>query len=254
MQDPPPSRPPRGIPADETLYAAFTAIFCVVLVLTNIVGVKLFEVFPDGGPEWLLGGGGLTLTTGILTYPITFLVTDVVSEIWGHRRAGVMVWLGFGTSLLMLGVLALAKGLPPSAIWAVDEYDAAGLQAAFDVTFRFPALLLFASMLAYLVAQLFDVRLYHFWWRVTGGKHMWIRNNGSTSISQLVDTIIVNGIYLYFGLEMEVGAVAEIIVAVYACKLVLALLDTPLIYLARHVVRARLGLAQEAAPGQAPLA
>ena len=182
----------------EATYSFCVAAFAVVLVLTNIVGVKLFMLFPEGRPGWLPGAGPLALTSGILTYPITFLLTDVVSEIWGKKRADFMVLVGFLMSLLMLGVIQVARALPASEIWGNQDLglEAADLQMAFEATFYFPGLLLFSSMLAYLVAQLFDVRLYHFWWRLTEGRHMWLRNNGSTGISQLVDTIIVNGIFL----------------------------------------------------------
>ena len=109
-------------------------------------------------------------------------------------------------------------------------------------------------MLAYLVAQLFDVRLYHFWWKVTGGGHMWIRNNGSTMISQLVDTIIVNGIFLHFGLNLPMSQIVEIIIAVYLCKVVLAWVDTPLIYLGRAGVERLLGIEHDPDRESAPLA
>lgn len=222
------------IPLSEKLYVLCASMFAVVLVLTNIVGVKLFVLFPDGGPSWILDGGSWTLTTGIITYPLTFLLTDVVSEIWGKKRADFMVVLGFIMSFLMLGVVTIARALPPSDFWtneALGITDASEMQAAFDASFYYPSILLFASMTAYLVAQLFDVRLYHFWRKLTKGRHLWLRNNGSTWISQLVDTIIVNSIFLHWGLKMEWGPIVEIIVAVYLCKMVLAALDTPLIYL-----------------------
>ena len=91
-------------------------------------------------------------------------------------------------------------------------------------------------------------------WRLTGGGHMWIRNNGSTMISQLIDTIIVNGIYLRWGLRMEWGLIAEIIAAVYVVKVLLALLDTPLIYLGRFLMRKGFGLDASVDPGRAPFA
>ncbi len=235
-------------------YAALTALFCVVLVLTNIVGVKLFEVFPDGRPAWMPGSGPLALTTGILTYPLTFLATDLTAEVWGRRKAEIMVWFGFGMSVLMLGIVHIAKELPPASIWSSETLGPKELQSAFEVTFQYPATLLFASMSAYLIAQLFDVRLYHFWWRVTKGRHMWIRNNGSTAISQLVDTIVVNSIFLPLAFDMPWSAVMEVIVAVYACKLLLAALDTPLIYLGRGMLRKFLKLESDRAPSGAPLA
>lgn len=237
-------------------YAAFVALFCVVLVLTNVVGVKLFVLFPEGRPGWMPGAGPLTLTTGIITYPITFFLTDIVSELWGRRRANLMVVLGFVMSLVMLGVVWMARILPASELWSNAPLGMAAeeLQVAFEASFYYPGSLLFASMTAYLVAQLFDVRLYHFWWRVTKGRHMWIRNNGSTMISQLVDTIIVNSIFLKFAYGLGWEAILEIIAAVYLCKVVMAVCDTPLIYLGRAVVSRYLGLETQRAPAQAPLA
>ena len=241
----------------EAAYTFCAALFVVVLVLTNIIGTKLFVIFPNGGPSFLFDGGPWTLTSGILTYPITFLLTDLVSEIWGRKRANFMVWMGFIMSLLMLGLLQLAVALPPSPIWNLPELgipDSEAMQLAFRGTFTNPGILLFASMLAYLVAQLFDVKLYHFWWKVTKGRYMFIRNNGSTMISQLADTIIVNGIFLHFGLGLETGMIVQIIIAVYLCKVLLAWIDTPLIYLAVGAMEKFLGLEKDRNRTSAPLA
>ena len=232
-------------------------MFVVVLVLTNIIGVKLFVLFSEGRPGFWPGEGPLVLTSGIITYPLTFLLTDLVSEIWGKRRADLMVKYGFAMSFVMLLMVALAKRLPPADFWTNPDLgitDPAEMQFAFELTFFYPGLLLFSSMLAYLTAQLFDVRLYHFWWRVTGGRWMFVRNNGSTVISQLVDTIIVNSIFLHWGLDMDWPTVWSIIAAVYVCKVILAAVDTPLIYLGRALLRRWLGLEQEGAPQVAPLA
>lgn len=246
-----------GFSRSEAAYAFCAALFVVVLVLTNVIGTKLFVLFPEGGPSFLFDGKPWTLTTGIITYPLTFLLTDLVSEIWGAKRANFMVAMGFVMSVLMLLILNMAVALPPATAWAQPSLgfeDSAALQGAFQATFSNPSILLFASMLAYLVAQLFDVRLYHFWWRLTGGKHMWLRNNGSTLISQLLDTAIVNGIFLHFSFGMPPGEIFEVIVAVYLCKLVLALVDTPLIYLARNRMERFLGIPPDANRLGAPLA
>lgn len=243
-------------PRSESCFAFCSALFVVVLVLTNIIGTKLFVLFPGGGPDWLMGGEPVTLTAGILTYPLTFFLTDIVSEIWGRARASRMVIWGFFMSVLMLGVLQLAILLPASQLWQQPDFGfptGADMQNAFHATFSNPSILLFASMLAYLVAQLLDVRLYHFWWGVTGGKHMWLRNNGSTMISQLADTIIVNGIFLHFGLQLPLVAIVEIIVAVYLCKVLLAWCDTPLIYLGRHLFEKFLGVGHDSQRSRAPL-
>jgi len=239
------------------LYLWFASTFAVVLVLTNVVGTKLFHFHAGPLSDWLNDGKPLTLTAGIITYPITFWLTDIVSEIWGRKRANGMVILGFGMSLLMLVVVQIAKALEPSPFWSLPEVgfpDGVAMQTAMDAFFANPHILLFASMTAYLVAQLFDVRLYHFFWRLTNGKYLWMRNNGSTLISQLVDTIIVNGIFLRWGLGMEWGPIGKVIVAVYICKALMAMIDTPFIYLGVAVVARVLGLDRSKTPGRAPLA
>lgn len=249
--------PTRGFPRSEATFAALSGLFMVTLVLTNVIGTKLFAVGVPGFLTGLLGRESVTLTSGIITYPITFLLTDVVAELWGRRRATFMVWAGFVMSLVMLGILQVAIHLPPSSIWTLPGFELTtsdATQNAFHATFSAPGILLAASMTAYLVAQLFDVRLYHFWWRVTKGKHLWLRNNGSTWISQLVDTIIVNSIFLRWGLDMEWPAIGGIIVANYLVKLLLAAIDTPLIYLSRLWLERWLGIEHDPERREAPLA
>ena len=97
-------------------------------------------------------------------------------------------------------------------------------------------------MLAYMVAQLLDVRLYHMWKKITKGKYLWIRNNGSTSISQLVDTFIVNSILFYWGFGWEFWQGISVMFTIYIYKLILAALDTPLIYLSVAIIRKKFDL------------
>ncbi len=211
----------------DRLYIIVCSFFCVVLVLTNIVGVKLFEA--PFNPEF-------ALTTGIITYPLTFLATDLVSEIWGEKKASFMVILGFGMSFVMLGIIQIALNVAPHSYWVAPEnpynyQSPEAYQTAFESVFSVNGKLLLGSMLAYLVAQSIDVRLYHFFRKLTKGKYMWIRNNGSTWISQLVDTLIVGSIVFYWGFGWEFWQGIEVMATVYVYKLVLAVLDTPLIYL-----------------------
>ena len=221
----------------ERTYLVLASIFVVTLVLTNVIGIKLFRA--PFKPEF-------ALTTGIITYPITFLVTDVVSEVYGKARANFMVVLGFFMSLLMLVILQIALAVPPHPYWVPPANafygDVAEYQHAFESVFALNGILLFGSMLAYLVAQLIDVRLYHFWKRLTKGKYLWLRNNGSTSISQLVDTGIVNSILFFIGFGMDFSTGFGIMATIYVYKLALAVIDTPFIYLGVYLVKRSLGL------------
>jgi uncharacterized PurR-regulated membrane protein YhhQ (DUF165 family) len=230
-------------PRYERAYMALASVFIVLLVLTNVIGTKLFA--SPFNPNW-------ALTTGILTYPLTFLVTDLVSEIYGKKRADFMVAMGFFMSLLMLAAVQMSIAVPPHAAWAgggfyADGWTAGpagptgtaveGYQHAWLSAFSLNGVLLLGSMLAYACAQLTDNWLYDFWKRYTNGKHLWLRNNGSTWISQIVDTAIVNGIFFYFGLGLEFWFGLHIMVTIYLHKLLIAILDTPFVYLGVYLLR-----------------
>jgi uncharacterized integral membrane protein (TIGR00697 family) len=206
----------------EKLFAGCVALFVTLVVLTNTVGVKLFTV------------GGVTLPVSIVWYPLTFLVTDIVSEIYGSRRARYLVLTGFAMSVLLLLVSLIGVALPAASFYPLDE----DYRNIFGPIWR----LLGASMVAYLLAQMIDVQLFHFWKRLTKGRHLWLRNNGSTMISQLVDTFAVNMIFLYGNSTVFQGTLGDllgIILSAYLVKVAIAAADTPLCYLgvrlARHV-------------------
>lgn len=227
----------------ECAFAVMMAGFVVALVLTNIIGVKLFLAFPESMPHGLFGEA-ITLTTGLLTYPVTFLLTDIVCDVYGRKRANLMVATGFVMSLLTLVLIQISLALPGAPAWPAGNphyATVAEMQQAFESVFTLPGVLIFGSMTAYLVAQLLDVKLFHFWKEVTRGRHLWIRNNASTMTSQLVDTIIVNTIFLGFGLGLGWGMVGKIIVATYIFKLLMAAADTPFVYLGVWWVRRYIG-------------
>ena len=239
-------------PRIERVFAVMMAGFVVVLVLTNIIGVKLFLAFPETLPKGLFGEA-ITLTTGLITYPVTFLLTDIVCEVFGRRRANLMVTSGFVMSLISLVLIQISLVLPGSPAWPSGNPDYATvdeMQRAFESVFTLPGILIFGSMTAYLAAQLLDVKLFHFWKEVTRGRHLWLRNNASTMTSQLVDTIIVNSIFLGLGLGLDWTLVGKIIAASYLFKLLIAAADTPFVYLGVWLVRRYLG--QVPATGAAP--
>ena len=212
----------------EKAYSLFMVIFITMIVLTNIIGVKLFVV------------NSVTLTTGIITYPLTFLITDIVCEVFGKKRASLMVVMGFFASLLSLVFINLAVTLPGSEVWinnSLGYNSIEDMQNAYESVFTLPGFLITASMLAYLVAQLIDVRIFHYLKTVTNEKKLWLRNNISTMFSQLIDTIIVNSIFLYFGLNLDWDIIIKIIIASYLFKIIIALLDTPLVYIGVHYTR-----------------
>lgn len=217
--------------AHERIYLLLAGIFIAALVVTNIIAAKAF-VLPIFGRE-------LIYSVAIVPYPITFLVTDIVSEIYGRRRANYIVIVGFVVSLFTLGVITAGRYLP---IWE----NSAVSQANYDALFRYAPRILFASMVAYLVAQFVDIRIFHFWKRLTEGRHLWLRNNASTMVSQLVDTTLVVVLTHYGTVSQESGepyAFAQfrkMIISGYLLKAGIALLDTPLFYLSVWIFRNKL--------------
>ncbi|MCE7792611.1 queuosine precursor transporter [Salipaludibacillus sp. CUR1] len=186
-----------------------TGIFFTALFVSNVISVKLFAL------------GSIVITAGILTYPLTFLITDSISEVYGKRTAKKVVLIGLFTNLLMLVFFFGAINLPAAGFW--------DMQAEFEMILGAVPRMVAASLIAYFISQLFDVHLFHKLKQLTNGRHLWLRNNGSTLSSQLLDSVIF--ITIAFAGTMPVGALLTMIVTQYFVKLVIAIGDTPLIYL-----------------------
>ena len=188
----------------EKVYSIFLISFITMIVLTNIIGVKLFELNLEFFNSNFFSNP-ITLTTGIITYPLTFLITDIVCEVFGKKKASIMVIFGFFASILSLIFINLSVILPGSEVWinnSLGYESVTDMQKAYESVFTLPGFLISASMFAYLVAQTIDVRIFHYLKKLTGEKRLWLRNNVSTMFSQLIDTIIVNSIFLHFCLNI----------------------------------------------------
>ncbi len=217
----------------ERVFLVMAGLFLGTLAMLNILGISRFIVLASMGGEagWQWGTWGkisFALAVGVLPYPLTFLCTDLISEFYGRRRANFVVWVGLILNLWVMFILWIAGVLPGTESPAFFEIR----------TLAFGAVT--ASMLAYLAAQFVDVHLFHFWKRLTKGRHLWIRNNGSTMISQVVDTVAVILItYQVGGLKEMIDAdthvpslLITLILTGYAFKFAVAALDTPVIYVA----------------------
>jgi len=189
------------------------ALFIGSLVVTNLIANKFLTVD--------LGFKVFVLSAGALPYPLTFLVTDLLSEIYGQRRTNRVVWAGFLVSGLVLVVLWLASQFPAIPESPVDD-------ATYNQVFQNAWRVIGASMIAYLFAQLIDVRMFHFWRKLTSGKHLWLRNNASTIVSQLVDSVLVV-LVLFAGVQTTDWMLGTIL-DLWLFKAMVALLDTPLFY------------------------
>jgi queuosine precursor transporter len=229
----------------DALFLTLSGVFLTSLVLGNVIGTtKFVTIFSLDLPSWLqaltpelVRNGSIytmSVPAGVVAYPFTFLATDLISELFGRKRAQMLVWVGFGMNVFMLLLMSINHWLPNSSGVSV------GLDL-FEGVYQFMVGNTIASMIAYLIAQSVDVRLYHFWKRLTKGKHLWLRNNASTTVSQLVDsTAIITILYLAGNLGDaidNVGAVIILILNSYLFKFFFALFDTPLMYLGVRLLK-----------------
>ena len=186
-----------------------TAFFVTALVISNIIASKVVQI------------GWIEIPAAVVAYPITFLCTDIVSELWGKKEANFLVRLGFVVQLFSLILIYAALFLPPAAY--MIEF-----QESFAATLGSSARFVFASMIAYLVAQTFDVEVFH---RIKARfKPKWMRNN-VTILSQLIDTTI----FITIAFAGVVPNLLVMIFSQYLVKVIIAVADTPIFYfLTRH--------------------
>lgn len=229
----------------DLLFLSLCAVFLTALIMGNIIGTtKFVTLFQMNLSEWMLPFVPelvradrlytMSIPAGLLAFPVTFLCTDLVSELFGRKKAQMLVWVGFFMNVFMLIVMTVNHWLP-------DTYGVSGGLNLYEGVYGFMVGNTIGSMIAYLISQTVDVRLFHFWKRFTKGRHLWLRNNGSTMISQLVDSTAILSI-LYFAGNLgdavtTAGALIILIFNSYIFKFFAALLDTPLIYACVHYLR-----------------
>ena len=184
-------------------------LFVTSLLLANILASKIIVV------------GGLVLPAAIILYPLTFLFTDVVAEVEGKKSASSLVMAGFYLSIFMVAVILAGRLLPPAGFWKHQEAYTAILGST-------PRIVL-ASMIAYLISQNHDVWAFHWWRKKTAGRHLWLRNNLSTVVSQMIDSVLFIGIAFWD--TVPPATIGMMILSQYIVKVGIALLDTPICYM-----------------------
>jgi uncharacterized integral membrane protein (TIGR00697 family) len=215
------------------IYLYLAALFITSLVVSNLIFQKFFYWYPFDGT--VLGSRLFELSVGILPYPITFLITDLISEIYGKRAANRVVTAGIFASFFSMGILLVSDFVPAMESSPVDD-------ATFTKVFSLSPLAVLASMIAYLLAQFVDIRIYHFWKKLTKGKMLWLRNNFSTFASQFLDTFSVILLLSIFGI-LPWDLFYGLVLSGFIFKVLVAALDTPLLYLFVWMFRKKFGLA-----------
>ncbi|MBB3168122.1 queuosine precursor transporter [Simiduia aestuariiviva] len=236
----------------EKVFLVLAGFFLSAMTLLNVIGITRFIQL-----------GPMALAVGVLPYPLTFLCTDLVSEIYGKRRANFMVTVGLIMNIFVIAVLWIGNSLPSVAADSMPPWQSLNLSSdvilpdgtvvgdtieLYQLIFACTSGAVVASMLAYIAAQYCDVHLFHFWKRLTKGKHLWLRNNLSTLVSQGVDSFTV--ISITFGAAYFAGAISlpQLLVLMgsnYLFKMVVALVDTLPFYGAVHYLRRYLHIDNE---------
>lgn len=227
----------------ERVFLCLAGVFICAMTLLNVIGITRFVQL-----------GPMALAVGVLPYPITFLCTDLISELYGKHRAQFVVSVGLVLNGFILAIMSLGAWLPsvPEATQAPwqnimlaealplpNGSTIEGQVELFHLLYACTSGAVIASMLAYVAAQYVDVHLFHFWKQLTRGKHLWLRNNFSTLISQGVDSFMV--VSVTFGALWLAGGISskELIVLMgsnYLFKMMVALLDTlPLYWLVKRL-------------------
>ena len=224
----------------ERVFLILAGTFIGAMAMLNIIGITRFVQL-----------GPFSVAVGVLPYPLTFLCTDLISELYGRRRANFVVLTGLLVNLLVIGTIWLGQSVPSVEAAAQAPWqnlvlaEPVGMPNGsmlggdgqstelFTFIYACTAGAVLASMCAYMAAQFCDVALFHFWKRLTKGKHLWLRNNGSTLVSQLVDTTMV--VAITFGAaynrgDMELGTMLGLIRDGYLFKMTVALVDTIPVY------------------------
>lgn len=175
---------------------------------------------------------GVVATLGNIVYASSFLVTDILAENYSKREANRAVWIGFFSLIAMTILMNLALLFKPLA---GDEFASISYEATSTI-FKLMPRITIASLIAYFLSQRHDVWAYHFWKkRFPGTKRIWLRNNLSTMVSQLIDSIVFVAIAFYGVYEMNV--LLEILLTTYLLKWVVAAADTPFIYWAKSIFK-----------------
>ncbi|NCO63435.1 MAG: queuosine precursor transporter [Flavobacteriales bacterium] len=218
--------------AAQRIYMLLGALFITSLVVSNLIFQKFFYWYPFHLE--VFGTKLFELSVGILPYPITFLITDLISEIYGKKRANDIVVTGIFASIFSLSIVYVSNMVPATNWSPVSD-------GMFSTVFGNTALAVFASMLAYLFAQFIDIQIYHFWKQLTKGKHLWLRNNFSTFSSQFVDTLTILVLLCSFGI-IEWSKFQGLLIAGFVFKALIAVFDTPFLYLGVYLFRRRFHL------------
>jgi uncharacterized integral membrane protein (TIGR00697 family) len=206
----------------EKVYVTLCVMFSVIIVSGNLIYQKFIEI-----PFFSLHT--FELSVGAMFYPLTFLLTDLITELYGKEKANLCVKLGIAMNILVVAMISLMDVLNATSWSPVDNQT-------FHRVFGFYSVAFIGSILACYTAQSIDIVLYLWIRRLTGAKWLWLRNNGSTAVSLLIDTTVVISFMTFFG-ALPKAHMGALIWNSYVYKLCFTVLSTPLFYIGVYVLR-----------------
>lgn len=239
---------PHALNRAQKLYVWLACLSCTCLIISDVVGIKLFRIPLSFEIPVPWGDGKITAvehTCGMLTFPVTFIITDLINEFYGKKAARRLAWIGLAMGMLSFLVINISQYMP-----RLDApYNVS--QASFDAIFGSAKGMYIASMVAYVVGQLSDIFIFGLLKRLTGGRFIWLRATGSTVISQFIDSFVVSFVAFHLWRKLypdpsspaaPLGDILKIAATGYTLKFFLAIATTPLIYLGHSFFRTSFGL------------
>jgi uncharacterized integral membrane protein (TIGR00697 family) len=223
------------------LFLVLAGVFTTCLVVGDIIGGKLVQT--------QLFGVDFITTVGMVPFPVTFLLTDVLNEFYGKRAARFITMVGFGLAVLSFVFIFVAGQIPFAAMTRAADWTGVN-EASFNNVFLGSMRMIAASLCAYLVSQFVDIGVFHLLKKATAGRLLWLRATGSTAVSQLIDTITIN--FVAWTGVMTTADIIKVIYSAYGLKLIIAVGLTPLVYLCHTLVERGLGIQPHVIGGDAP--
>ncbi len=202
----------------EHIFQIMLMVFISLLILANILSSKLIDILIFNVP------------VGILLYPFTFTITDIVSEIYGRKKANWIVFLGMISIVITFIVLRICIMIPPSSVFTFNK--------EFMIIFNFSTRITIASICSYIVSQYWDIFLFHKIKKITNNRYLWLRNNLSTMTSQFLDTVIFISIVFWGNVPNNVFF--NILFSMYLFKVIIAIIDTPIVYYSVYLIKRRI--------------
>lgn len=236
------------------LFLVLGGFFLTNALIAQMIGVKIFSLEATLGYEafnWTIfgvDGLGFNLTAGVLLWPVVFVMTDIINEYFGNKGVRYLSYLTVFFILYAMIMIYSAIALSPNEWWAFesglghqDEHSISNMNLAFQKVFGQGIWIILGSLVAFLVSQLLDVLVFHQIRKWSGEKRLWLRATGSTLVSQFIDSFVVLIIAFYIGSDWDLVRVLAIGVVNYSYKFIMAIVLTPVIYLAHFVIDNYLG-------------